>query len=155
MAFKVFISYSTRDLTRTRQVKDLLEAAGAQVFVAKYSVPPGAELAPKIFSSIQACDLFVLLWSHHAKKSEWVPQEIGIARGLNKPIIPVVLHQSTELPGFLKGIKYHPIYEDPEKSLAWLHRIVAIKVSEKSKREGLVWLGVSGVLLWLLAQDKR
>ena len=105
MAFKVFISYSTRDLTRTAQVKGLLEAAGAQVFVAEYSVPSGADLAQEIIAAIRACDIFVLLWSYHAKNSEWVPQEIGIAKGCSKPVIPVVLHQSAELPGFLKGRK--------------------------------------------------
>jgi hypothetical protein len=155
MAFKVFISYSTRDLTRTKKVKQLLEVAGAQVFVAEYSVAPGSDLARKIVAAIKDCDLFVLLWSHHAKNSEWVPQEIGIAKGCSKPVIPVVLHRSAEVSGFLRGVKYLPLYEDPKKALTWLQRNVAAQASEKSKSESMIWLGISGVLLWLLAQDKR
>jgi hypothetical protein len=155
MAFKVFISYSTRDSTRTEQVKQLLAATGAQVFVAEYSVVPGTELARAIINAIKSCDLFVLLWSHHAKKSEWVPQEIGIAKGCNKPVIPVVLHPSADLPGFLKGLKYLPLYKDPRKALAWLQTNVAAQAAEKHNLEGVAWLGVAGVLLWLLAQDKR
>ena len=155
MAFKVFISYSTRDLTRTAQVKDLLEAAGAQVFVAEYSVPTGADLAREIIAAIRTCDLFVLLWSHHAKNSEWVSQEIGIAKGCDKLIIPVVLHQSAELLGFLKGTRHLPVYKDPKKIWADLHLFVATKASEKSNREGMALIGVSAVLFLLLSQGKR
>ena len=61
MAFKVFISYSTRDLTRTKQVRRLLEGAGAQVFVAEYSVAPGSDLARKIIIAIRYCDEWYLL----------------------------------------------------------------------------------------------
>jgi hypothetical protein len=155
MGFKVFISYSTRDLTRAAQVKQLLEAAGAQVFVAEYSLAPGSDLAGGITAAIRACDLFVLLWSHHARNSEWVPQEIGIAKGCNKPVIPIVLHPSAEVPGFLKGLKYLPLYKDPKRALTWLQRNVASRVTEKGKWEGAAWLGISGVVLWLMAQNRR
>ena len=155
MAFKVFISYSTPDLTRTKQVKQLLEAAGAQVFVAQYSVAAGADLAQSIITAIRACDLFVLLWSHHARKSEWVPQEIGLAKGFSRPVIPVVLHASASVPGFLKGLKYLPLYQDPKQNLVWLQKHVASQAIAKSKAEGATWLGITGALLWLLSQDKR
>lgn len=155
MVFKVFISYSTRDLTRTAQVKQLLEAAGAQVFVAEYSVLAGANLSQEIMKAIKSSDLFVLLWSHHARRSEWVPQEIGVAKAVNKPIIPVILHASAEVPGFLKGTKYLPLYKDPKRALSWLQRHVATKATEKTTSEQWAWLGVAGVILWLTGQDKR
>jgi TIR domain len=155
MGFRVFISYSTRDLTRTTQIKRLLEGAGAQVFVAEYSLPAGTELAREIIAAIKACDLFVLLWSHHARKSEWVPQEIGVAKGHDKPVIPIVLHAGAEVPGFLRGLKYLPLYSDPRKALTWLQRHVTTKVAERSQAEGFAWLGITGVLLWLASQDKR
>lgn len=155
MSFRVFISYSTRDLTRTKQVKQLLEAAGAQVFVAQYSVAPGTELTPRIIAAIKGCHLFVLLWSHHARASNWVPQEIGVAKAWNKPVIPVVLHRSARPTGFLEGLKYLPLYDDPRTALGWLQQHVAGKVSEQSKVEGFTWLGVTGALFWLLGQDKR
>jgi len=53
MSFKIFISYSTRDRTRTIQVKRLLERAGAKVFVAEYSFPAGAELTREIIATTQ------------------------------------------------------------------------------------------------------
>lgn len=155
MGFKVFISYSTRDLTRATHIKQLLEGVGAQVFVAEYSLPAGTELARGIIANIKACDLFVLLWSHHARNSEWVPQEIGVAKGHDKPVIPILLHAGAEVPGFLRGIKYLPLYSDPRKALTWLQRHIATKVAERSHAEGFTWFGITGVLLWLISQDKR
>jgi hypothetical protein len=155
MGFKVFISYSTRDLTRATQVKQLLQGAGAQAFLAEYDISAGEELTKKIVTAIKACDLFVLLWSHHARNSEWVPQEIGVAKGHNKIIMPIVLHEGVEVPGFLRGIKYLPLYSDPRKVLTWLKRHVSTKVTERSQAEGLTVLGITGVMLWLFSPDKR
>ena len=77
VAFSVFISYSTKDLSRARQIKRLLEGTGSKVFLAEYSLPPGSELGQAILGAIKECDLFLLLWSSNAKSSEWVPQEVG------------------------------------------------------------------------------
>lgn len=151
MAFNVFVSYSTRDLGRGTQVKRLLEGTGSTVFLAEYTLPAGARLDASIEAAIKSCDLFVLLWSTHARASEWVPQEIGIAKATGKPVIPVMLHPGLELPGFLKGLKYLPLYNNAEQSLAWLRRNVFERAQQKQQRDGLVWLGLGAVVLMLLA----
>jgi hypothetical protein len=38
--------------------------------------------------------------------SEWVNQEIGIAHGNHKPILPSVLEHGLSLPGFIKELRY-------------------------------------------------
>lgn len=154
MPFRIFVSYSTKDLSHAAQIKELLESAGAQVFVAEYSLPVGAELTPKILAAIKACDLFLLLWSESAKKSEWVPQEIGAAKAGQRPIVPLLLDKGGEVPGFLRGTKYLRVDDDPTKAYAWLQKHVLGLASEKSKTEGLVLVGVAGVILWALSQGK-
>ncbi len=42
MAFSVFISYSTKDLTNAEHLRDSVRAARATPFLAEYSVAPGA-----------------------------------------------------------------------------------------------------------------
>lgn len=155
MAFEAFISYSTRDLSRARGVRDLLQRPGCTAFLAEYSIEPGRELDSTIVNAIKRCDVFLLLWSHHAKRSEWVPQEIGIAKALEKPIVPIVLHASATPTGFLKGTKYLPLYKDPKKGLAWLQEHVFAQASKKEQQEGLVWLGLGAAFLWLFDQDVR
>ncbi|MCC6962537.1 MAG: toll/interleukin-1 receptor domain-containing protein [candidate division Zixibacteria bacterium] len=152
MAFSTFISYSTRDLPLANQTKVLLEQSGSHVFLAEYSVLPGSGLSAEIIRAIKNCDLFLLLWSRNSQSSEWVPQEIGIAKGADKPILPVVLDSSAKLQGFLKDLKYLPYYEDPGKALAWLHQNVFSRVKKKEQTDGLLWLGIGTAVIWLVAQ---
>lgn len=155
MAFKVFITYSTRDLTRAKEVQKLLARPACTVFLAETSIAPGRELTTAIIKAIKQCDVFILLWSHHAKTSEWVPQEIGIARSDGKPIIPIVLHASADPTGFLRGTKYLPLYKNPATALKWLQRHVFAEASAKEKRDGPTWLGLGAAFLWLFSQDTR
>lgn len=155
MAFSVFISYSTKDLARARYIRRLLVKTGSQVFLAEYSLAPGSELTPSVLKAIKECDLFLLLWSTNAKSSEWVPQEIGAARAHVKPVIPVMLHGGIKLPGFLKGMKYLPLYKDPDRALAWLQRNVFRRVQKKQQRNGLSWMGIGATVIWLLNRDGR
>jgi hypothetical protein len=153
MAFSVFISYSTPDLANATALGSWMTAAGAQPFLAEYSLAPGRPLAADIVGAIQRCDLFLLLWSRNARESEWVPQEIGIARGTQKPIIPVVLQHGLELPGFIKDLKFLALYPDPSASVQWLHRYVMGKVKER-QISNAVGLGVLGAVLLLLFSGK-
>lgn len=148
----MFVSYSSKDIEVAARVKSLLEAADATVYVAEYTLSPGEDLAAAIESSIRECDLFILLWSTNAKASEWVPQEIGIAKALHKPTIPVLLSTGVTPPGFLRGLKYLPADADPKRALTWLQTNVAANI--KRKQEQLTWVGIAGVVIWLLSQRK-
>jgi len=153
LALSVFISYSTRDLENATALRSWVESAGAQPFLAAYAVAPGQPLALDIMAAIKGCDLFLLLWSQNARSSEWVPQEIGIARGAGKSIMPVVLQPEIELPGFIKDLKYLEVYKDPTAAVQWLYHDVAARVKQKDT-DALVAVGVVGAVLLLLASSK-
>ena len=155
MAYRVFLSYSTRDLPLVEQVKLHLEKTNTHVFLAQYTVTPGAEIGPTIIKAIKECDLFILFWSEYAKTSEWVPQEIGVAKASNKPVIPILLYGDIELPGFLKGVKYLPLYKDPIRAVEWLKHNVFERSQKKQQTEGLTWLGIGAVVLWLLNESDK
>ena len=154
MAYSVFISYSTLDLATANALRDWIHSAGAEAFLAEYSVSPGRPLADVIVSAIKQCDLFLLLWSHNAQASEWVPQEIGIAKGAQKPIMPVVLHAGLQLPGFIKDLKYLPLYKDAQAAVQWLHAHVTERIKKKEV-ESLVALGVVGAIVIALFSGKK
>lgn len=149
MAYSVFVSYSTSDLDTANALRTWITHAGAQVFLAEYSVIPSAPLATEIIQAIKRCDLFLLLWSHNAQGSEWVPQEIGIAKGADKPIMPVVMHEGLELPGFIRNLKYLALHKDPQASVRWLHDHVVARMKKKDE-DGWVALGVFGAILLVL-----
>ena len=153
MTYRVFVSYSSRDLATAAQVKQWLTVAGVQVFLAEYSLAAGADLGEAILREIRTCDMFVLLWSTGAKESDWVPQEVGVARGQGKLIVPVLLEHGMKLPAFLAGLKYLPAFKDLGQALEWLRQNVADKARQKSHANA--WLGVGGALLLLAALSKE
>lgn len=157
--FKVFVSYSTQDLKNVAELQQSLVGTGVEVFVAEHSVHPSQQLSETISSAISACDLFILLWSKHAKTSEWVSQEIGKAHSLNKQILPLVLTEGLILPGFISGLKYLPVYINSASALEQARAIVLdgfrakMAVIEKQKQtEALTLLGLGAVLLWASSQ---
>jgi len=153
MALKVFISYSTKDLNVVEFARTMLSGPSVEVFVAEYSAAPGTPLSPAIITAIKQCDLFLLLWSDNARTSEWVPQEIGIAKGENKQIIPVVLQPDLRPPGFISDLKYLDVPKNPAAAFTWLQQNILSHATEKQKQETLAWLAVGGVLLWLLSRS--
>lgn len=90
--------------------------------------------------------MFVLLWSRNSKASDYVQQEMGIARGCNKTILPVVLEEGLTIPGFLGELKYLPAYNDYGQALSMLQRIVHQNATQQQQRiallVGTVLLGI-------------
>lgn len=154
MAYRVFISYSTKDLAVAAQAKQMLEQVGVEVFLAEYSLDPGSDLGLDIIRQIQTCDLFLLLWSKNARESEWVTQEIGAAFGRGKPTIPVVLDEGELPPGFLRRLKYLPAFKDLGQALRWLQKNITDRATKKAQATAVL-VGVGAVLLWLAATEKR
>lgn len=154
MAFSVFVSYSTKDLVNATALRSWVASAGAQTYLAEYSLQPGSPVAAEILSAIKSSDLFLLLWSDNARGSEWVPQEIGVAKGADRAIIPIVLHPGLELPGFIRDLKYLEVYRDPMASVQWLRDHVAALVKQKNAN-ALVGMGVIGAILLLLANTSE
>lgn len=157
--FKVFVSYSTHDLQNVSQLQQSLAGTGVEVFVAEHSVAASEPLSARISSAIAECDLFVLIWSANAKVSDWVPQEIGKAHSLQKTILPLVLDDGLALPGFISGLKYLPVFRDPQAAMAQAQDIVlkqfqakqaAIRQKEQENARAILVLG--GLVLWLFSQ---
>lgn len=153
MVYKVFISYSTNDFPIVEHVRMLLTNPAVEVYIAEYSVEPGSQLNNTIVAAIKNCDLFVLLWSRNSKISEYVPQEIGIARGNNKPILPIVLEEELQLPGFVKELKYLPAYRNPAESWIWLQQNIFNRAEKQRQKNALVLLGLGVALVWLFSQE--
>jgi hypothetical protein len=152
MALKVFISYSTKDLEVVNFVQSILAGAPVEVFIAENSVAPGTPLSPAIITAIKHCNLFILLWSHNSRSSEWVPQEIGVAKGENKQIMPVVLQRDLQLPGFISDLKYLDVPKNPQAAFTWLRDNVFAQATERQKQETAAWLAIGGALLWLFSR---
>jgi hypothetical protein len=150
--YSVFISYSSHELDIVNHVRTNLVALGVEVFVAEYSVTIGEKLRCKIEGAIQDCDLFILLWSKNAKTSDWVTDELAMARKAGKFVMPVVLESDLQLPPFISEMKYLKAYRPKEEWLPALKEMVFKRV-EKDRNAVLALLG--GILLAALVFEKK
>lgn len=155
MTYRVFVSYSSRNLDVVERAQDLWEGDGVRVFVAEHSVAPGEPLGDSIADGIRKSDLFVLFWSRYAEDSDWIPQEIGIAKEAGKQIIPVVLDEGTEPPAFIRDLKYLPAHDGTEQALRAIRDDVQGRARWKRRKAEWIRIGFSflsliptGIEIW-------
>lgn len=99
----VFISYSSQDERLARFVASHLEEEGVSVFLAALSLKPGDNWSKEIFENLRASNWVLFLASRAACRSPFVQQELGIALGDQKNIVPVVWGMDvSELPGWMR-----------------------------------------------------
>ena len=108
----VFVSYSTDDKILAGKIKQLLEGYGLSVFLAHDDIPPLCEWQEEISKNLDNCDVFIPILTGSFHMSEWTDQEVGIAYGLKKLIIP--LKVDTAPYGFISKIQACKLYvENP------------------------------------------
>lgn len=90
MTNQVFISHSSRDRPAVEIVRLQLQAAGVEPYMYEYDLRPGELLVAKLTDAIATSSAVVVLLTAESASSQSVHQEIGIALGLKKPVIPLV-----------------------------------------------------------------
>jgi hypothetical protein len=88
VAHDVFISYASEDKAAADVVCDQLEQKGIRCWIAPRDVMPGIPFAESIIRAINACEVFVILFSAHANKSPHVTNETAVAMNERKKILP-------------------------------------------------------------------
>ena len=82
---------------------------------------------------IKDCDYFIALLTRDGQRSLFVNYEIGVAKGLNKPIIPL-LEKGVQIPPHLKGKEVIFFSRtDPEQTIEWLMDYLNYIRKEKAK----------------------
>ena len=87
---KVFLSYAPNDAEfANRLSKDLINS-GFQVLKTRNVVLVGDNIQDKILDAIQNADFFVTILSMDALESQWISQELEIAKNRSKKVFPVL-----------------------------------------------------------------
>ena len=84
----VFISYSHKDVLVADAICHKLEEAGIRCWYAPRNIGPGAEWADAIIDAIEACTIFVLVFTDFSNASRQVQREVDTAVSQGKTIIP-------------------------------------------------------------------
>lgn len=147
--FSVFVSYAHEQLDWATHLRGLLNAPAVQVYVAEHDLPAGESLSRDISSQIKACDLFVLLWTEDAERSQYVGKEVFLARAESKQIIPLLLQPGIVLPSELGDMKYVDIQQDPTAQFQWLQQKVQ-GLAHRKEVGSFVAMALIGFGAWVL-----
>jgi hypothetical protein len=89
MSYHFFISYSTRDGDRAREIRALLDSLGANSWMAPDSIMPGEAYTLAIPKAIRESAVLLLVFSRSADQSEDVMSEVTLARKHKKRVVPL------------------------------------------------------------------
>ena len=151
MAYKVFISHSTRDRGSVISLAHLLSQFGVEPYVASWYLTPGERIDDKVFQQIKGSDCVVVLLTKDGMRSNWVNQEIGYAISVGRQIIPLV-QKGTDPSylGALQGreyIEYDP--REPQHALLTTPSYVgSLKLKKEEREKALLVAG--GILAFFL-----
>jgi len=151
--FPIFASYSTKDIDQVKPVINLIsEINGVGIFFADQSLLPGDMISRKIIQHIKEAALFILFFSENANGSTYVQQEIGVALGQNKIIIPILL-DGTKPTGMLADVHYLNLYDEERKysEVNRLYKFIVEGVQKKNQNQLLGALAVLGIGYLLLS----
>jgi nucleoside 2-deoxyribosyltransferase len=158
MAYKVFISHSSRDQGLVISLANLLSKFGVEVFVAEWYLAPGEPIAKKVFEQIERSDCVVALLTRNGMRSNWVQQEIGYSLQHNKSVIPIV--EKGINPGDLAAlqgreyIEYDP-YQYQQALIKLSTYVKSLKLKKEEQEKALLVLGGLIVFLLLLSGGER
>ena len=107
----LFISYSRQDHRMVDRLVDRLEQADLEIWIDREEIQGGDFFQSEIVAAIRQCDAFIVVLSWNSVTSDYVRDELTVAKKLKKRIVPVTLQKSVALPDHL------------ELQLAGLHRI--------------------------------
>lgn len=102
MAHQVFISYandkgagSNRDPQVAEEIYNVLKAKNIPCWMAPNDIPAGTKWDEAIIEAVKESKLVVLVFSSNANQSEWVKDEINLARNKKITIIPFRIENVT------------------------------------------------------------
>lgn len=92
--YDIYICYSRNDLEFARTITRIIESGGYSCFVEFNGIYSGDDFTERIKDAIERCALFVFLLSDNSNKSRWSLNELSMAIGLGKIILPIQVDDS-------------------------------------------------------------
>jgi len=159
MTFTIFASYSTKDIEKIKPVLDHISHINSlRTFFAGKDLQPGDMIDKTITQHILSSDVFLLFFSESAKHSNYVQQEIGVALGHTKIIIPLLL-DGTKPTGMLANVQYLDLSDETKRpyEIERLYNFIMRNVQSKSQNQLIAALAVLGIgyLMYASSQNQN
>ena len=154
----VFISYSSADFERVKQIKRILETNGISCWMAPQSIPAGSNYAREIPAAIKSCKVFLLIVTSRSQESQWVPKELSLALTERKCVIPFMIEDCmlTEMFNFyLTDVQRYYYFEMESESLKELTDRIRQECGDGGESSGILSEeNISGAEAWVVSRDR-
>lgn len=100
----LYISYSNKDKELVHKLVEDIKDKGLEVWYDENLVEPGNEYQSKLTEGLQNADAVLVLITPNSISSSYVMNEMGLARGKEKLILPVI-YGDVSIPEFIRDIK--------------------------------------------------
>ena len=104
------ISHNNADKNAAREIAIYLAADSIPFWFDEWEIKAGDSIVGKVEEALSSCSHFLLLWSNHSSRSDWVRRELraALANAIETEsprIVPVKLDDA-QLPELLRDIRY-------------------------------------------------
>jgi hypothetical protein len=157
MAFDIFISYSSKDEGQINPVLQAIKSIqNIRIFFAKETLNLGVNISQEIINAVKNSDIFLVFYSINSVNSNYVQQEIGVAKANNKIIIPVLL-DGLKPAAMLTGINYLDLSDAGRynEGLIRLYNFLKQSMEKKQQSQGLLLLGALGLLAYFASKEDK
>jgi len=146
----VFISHAQADLPLAQFLHRHLSQEGLSAYLATVSMAPGEKWRQVILDNLRSSTWVICLASRAVCESHWVMQEMGVAIGANKKLVPIVWDVAPhELPGWMR--EYQAVNlggANQEEARAAIDRISETIKSEKQKGVVILGMVIAGLMVF-------
>jgi hypothetical protein len=132
---RVFVSYASADSQAVDEIRSDLMAVGYKICSDRTTITGGEMWRARVVEEIEASDVFLLALSPSSVKSRRVLQELNIADGEGKPILPVVIAPVAipkEMKLQLSGLQKVSLATDDLSNMNTLYKSINQLVDSKS-----------------------
>jgi hypothetical protein len=132
----IYISHSMEDIEIAERISKILKERGYKIWIALEQILPGMRWQSSIEDALNRAAVLLVLVSPNSAESRFVKQEWSYMQSSGKPVIPLILDQSTRIPFGLADLLHIRLDSDFDQGISKLidslHRIMGERAGDES-----------------------
>jgi len=133
----IFVSYSSRDRDFAMRLTKELKNLGASIWIDQLGIGLGENWDNSIEDALEVANTLLLLISKTSAVSQNVQDEVSIAKGNDKKIVPILIEQC-KLPMRWQRMQYADYTNTPEKALKNVLTVLNLEKQAADNLESLL-----------------
>jgi len=133
----IFVSYSSRDRDFAMRLTKELQNLGASIWIDQLGIGLGENWDNSIEDALEVANTLLLLISKTSAVSQNVQDEVSIAKGNDKKIVPILIEQC-KLPMRWQRMQYADYTNTPEKALKNVLTVLNLEKQAADNLESLL-----------------